>query len=97
MTATEKLIKVINHEKVGNSFFYLYDRWRDECKYEDINEYGKTLIGVINRNLPEYNVQLVSSTKRPFGIKVRIDDVVFHIFAKIKGGYVVVSAKKVLK
>lgn len=95
MTATDKLIKVINNENVGKSFYNLYDRWRDESEYEDIKEYGKALIGSINRNCPEYNVQLVSSTKRPFGIKVKIDDVVFHIFVKIRGGYIVVSAKKV--
>ena len=95
MTATDKLIKVINNENVGKSFYNLYDRWRDESEYEDIKEYGKALIGSINRNCPECNVQLVSSTKKPFGIKVKIDDVVFHIFVKLRGGYIVVSAKKV--
>ena len=32
MTTIEKLNAIVNNEKVGNCFFNLYDRWRDESE-----------------------------------------------------------------
>lgn len=93
MTTIEKLTAIVNDKKVGECFYNLYDRWLDEHEYEDINEYGNVIFNVINKNYPEYGVSLVASTKRPFGIKVKIDDQKIHIHVKNKGGYIVISAK----
>ena len=43
----EFLKEIVNNEKVGNAFFNLFDRWRDESEYEDINDYGKAIVNTI--------------------------------------------------
>ena len=83
------IVSIINNEKVGNTFFNLYDRWRDESEYEDINEYGKVISNVIAKEFPNYNVKLIQSTKRPFGVKIKVLDLYnIHIYAKLKGRYI---------
>ena len=94
MTTIEKLNAIVNNEKVGNCFFNLYDRWCDESEYEDINQYGDVIIKTINNQFPQFCVSLVSSTKRPFGVKIDLDGQKFHIQIKIKGCYAVMSVKK---
>lgn len=94
MDAVEKIRNIVNNKSVGNAIFNLYDRWRDESDYEDINEYGKFITKVINEQFPQYGVTLVSSTKKPFGVKVNIDGRKFHIYTKIKGNYLVLSVKE---
>jgi len=91
----EKIKNIINNKSVGNAFFNLYDRWRDESEYEDINDYGKAIMNTINKQYPEYGAKLLASTKRPFGVKIQIEDKKVHIFAKLKGSYVVICAKLV--
>ena len=85
---------IVNNEKVSNTFFNLYDRWRDESEYEDINEYGKCLHKTIASEFPSLNAEYVSSTKRPFGVKVKIDGVTLHFYTKLKGGYISLCAAK---
>ena len=63
MTTVEKLNAIVNNEKVGNCFFNLYDRWRDESEYEDINQYGDVIIKTINDQFPQFGTSLVSSTR----------------------------------
>ena len=94
MTTIEKLNAIVNNEKVGNCFFNLYDRWLDESEYEDINQYGDVIIKTINDQFPQFGASLVSSTKRPFGVKIDLDGQKFHIQIKIKGCYAVMSVKK---
>ena len=94
MTIIEKLTAIVNNEKVGNCFFNLYDRWRDESEYEDINQYGNVTINTINDQFPQFGVSLVASTKRPFGVKINLDGQKFHIHIKLKGCYAVLSVKK---
>ena len=94
MDAVEKIRNIVNNKSVGNTIFNLYDRWRDESDYEDINEYGKFITKVINEQFPQYGVTLVSSSKKPFGVKVNIDGRKFHIYTKIKGNYLVLSVKE---
>ena len=95
METIEKVKNIINNEKVQNAFYNLYDRWRDESEYEDIKEYGKALIGAINRNCPEYGAELVKTTKRPFGIHFKLDNACFHLYVKLRGQYLVLSCGKV--
>lgn len=97
MTTIEKLTSIVNNEKVGNCFFNLYDRWRDESEYEDINQYGDVIIKTINNQFPQFGASLVASTKRPFGVKINLDGQKFHIKIKLKGGYVVLSVFKCVK
>jgi len=97
MTTIEKLTSIVNNEKVGNCLFNLYDRWRDESEYEDINPYGDVIIKTINEQFPQYGASLVASTKRPFGVKINLDGQKFHIKIKLKGCYVVCSVSKCVK
>ena len=89
----EKVKNIINSETLGKAFYNLYDRWRDECKYEDINEYGKAILNVINKHFPQYGVTLISSTSRPFGVKLQVGDKKVHVFVKISGSYLQLCAK----
>ena len=41
----------------------LWERWQDEGRYEDINEYAKPLQPIANKA----GVKIVKMTKRPFG------------------------------
>lgn len=93
MNAIEKLKEIVNNEKVGDCFFNLYDRWRDESQYEDINQYGDVIIKTIQSQYPQYGVSLAASTKQPFGVKIDLDGQKFHIHIKLKGCYAVLSVK----
>lgn len=95
MSALDKVKSIINNEKVQNTFYNLYDRWRDECEYEDIKEYGKAIMNSINKNVPNSEAVLVKATKSPFGIKFRIDDEMFLLCVKVRGSYLVMSCSKV--
>lgn len=89
----EKLKAIVNNEKVGNTFFNLFDRWLDESAYEDINEYGKVIANVIKNEFPQYGIELKKSTKKPFGVVISIDGASYHIYAKFSGKYVSLCAK----
>ena len=94
MATIDNVKAIINNEKVFNAFFNLYDRWRDESEYEDIKEYGKCLYSAISREFPNLGTEYVSATKRPFGVKVKMDGMTFHFFAKLKGRYLSLCAAK---
>lgn len=94
MNTVEKIRNIVNNKSVGNVMFNLYDRWHDESDYEDINEYGEFITKVIREQFPQYGVTLLSSTKKPFGVKVNIDGYKIHIYVKIKGNYLVLSVKE---
>jgi hypothetical protein len=89
----EVISKIINNQAVGNCLYNLYDRWRDEEGYEDINEYGKVIHSVIVKNFPDNKIELVKATKRPFGVKLKVEGTDTHIFTKMKGYYIQVCAK----
>jgi hypothetical protein len=95
MTTVEKVNSIISCEKVQNTFYNLFDRWRDEHEHEGLGEYGKCIIGVITKNFPTYGVSLNKTTSEPFGIKFNIDDSCFHLYVNIRGEYLVMSCKKV--
>jgi hypothetical protein len=88
-----EITKIINNKVVANAFFNLYDRWRDESEYEDINDYGKSLAKTIAKEFPNEDIKFVSATKRPFGVKVSVSGKVVHLFTKMKGRYIVLCAK----
>lgn len=81
---------VINDDNVLDAFAYLYFRWQDECMYEDINEYGKSLCERISKI---ENVDFVEATSEPFGVKVKYGKDTIHFFAKVKGECLSVCAK----
>jgi hypothetical protein len=95
MSALDKVKSIVSNEKVQNTFYDLYDRWRDECKYEDIEEYGKAIMKSINKNVPNSGAVLVKATKSPFGIKLKVNDETFLLCVKIRGSYLVMSCLKV--
>ena len=85
----ERITNIINSKEIGNLFFNLYDRWRDECEYEDINEYAKVIVDRIAKLFPQYNVKLVKPSKRPFGVVISVNgEYTFRFYVKIKGRYV---------
>ena len=89
----ERIKSILNNDKVGNAFFNLYDRWRDESEYEDINDYGKAIFNTIKGQYPDYDLTLLSTTKRPFGVKIQIGERKVHIFLKLRGAYFNLCAK----
>jgi hypothetical protein len=89
----DKVKNIINNEKVQNAFYNLYDRWEDENRYEDLNEYGKCIMNAIHKNVPESGAKLVKTTNSPFGIIFNVDNVDFHLYVKVNGGYLVLSCK----
>ena len=91
----EKVKEIINNTEIVNVMYNLYDRWRDESEYEDINEYGKVIVSSIHAHLPHLDVKLIGSTKRPFGVKLQVGDKKVHVFTRIKGSYVQLCAKSV--
>lgn len=90
----EEIKNIINNEKIGNTFFNLYDRWRDECEFEDINEYGKVIANVIATEYPSYDVKLVQSMKRPFGVKINVCGLTFKVWVKLRGLSISLCASK---
>jgi hypothetical protein len=92
----ENLLKeLVNNEKIGDTFFHLYERWQDESKYEDINEYGKTIALTIATEFP-YDVKLIQTTKRPFGVKISTSKGVFQLWIKLKGHFASICGKKII-
>ena len=84
---------VVANKNVQNAFYNLYDRWEDEGRYEDINDYGKALFGVISKNCPNVGATYVGVTKKPFGVKYKIDGMTFYIFAKVEGEYLTLNCR----
>ena len=70
LLATQKQLKsILNNENFQDTIFNLYDRWQDECEYEDIKDYAKPLENIVSRIIGE-DIKL-TMTKRPFGFKFR--------------------------
>lgn len=93
MNTIDKIKAIVRNDKVGDTMFNLCDRWRDESQYEDINDYAKAIFGVVTKEFPDYGVKLIGATKRPFGLKMQVDDKKIHLFLKIEGGYMKMYAK----
>jgi hypothetical protein len=83
-----RITNIVHNNEIGNLMFNLYDRWRDECEYEDINEYAKVIIDKLTSLFPQYNIKLVKPSKRPFGVIISInDEYSFRLYIKLKGNY----------
>ena len=91
----ERIKNIIHNKSIGNVFYNLYDRWCDESEYEDINEYGKAILNSIKKQYHDYDVTLLATTKKPFGVKLQIGDRKAHFFLKIKGAYAILCASLV--
>ena len=91
MNTTEKVNKIIGSKKVQNAFYNLFDRWEDEKGVEDINDYGNVLF----KTFPSVGAELVESTSKPFGVKFKIDNKVYHLYVAITGEYLVLRCKMV--
>jgi len=50
--------------------FYLYERWQDEKEYEDFADYQKSA----KERVEALGFGYIDMTKRPFAIKVQIDE-----------------------
>ena len=59
---------------------YLYDRWQDECEYEDINDY----LQAIKKHVPAaYEI-----AADPFGFKVKCDDGTLEVWLSDDGEHI---------
>ena len=83
--------KIVRNDKVSNVFFYLYDRWRDEYMYEDIEQYGKVLVSNINKEVCQCS--FLEATTRVFGFVIKINGGELYLFAKKKESGIVLAAK----
>lgn len=93
MKLIEKAKSVITNKNVQKAFFNLYDRWEDEGRYEDINDYGKALFGAISKNCPSVGAIYVGVTKKPFGVKYNIDGLTFCLYVKVEGEYLTLNCR----
>ena len=66
-----------NKEQFIERLCYLYERWLDEYKYEDINDY----LAYMQKLEP----RAFAITKKPFGIKVKIDKDTHYFTTKVNG------------
>ena len=78
MTKKEAWNRVNTDEKCARFLIYLRDRWADECKYEDINDY-------LDAVKSQYFPTCYAVTKRPFGYRIKCDDGDIHIVVKVRG------------
>ena len=70
-------------EKFIDRLCYMYERWLDEWKYEDINDYLEYMQKLEPRTF--------AITNRPFGVKVRIDNVIHYFTTKLKGDKIAIK------
>lgn len=85
MSMVQNIINdIVNNSSVSNNFFNLWERWLDECRYEDIDDYGDAMVFVLRKG--GLNCAQVSATKRPFGVKVVYQGYTLHFFIKRKSG-----------
>lgn len=62
------------HESV-DKFGYLYNRWLDEMKYEDIKDYQLPL----NPIAKKFGVTILRMNKKPFGCDFTVDEKTYKI------------------
>lgn len=79
MKGIELWKKINNTEKIREHLMYLYERWQDEKKYEDINDYLESM----KRLVPEaYKI-----SGDPFSITFKCEDGDLYVLVKEKGDY----------
>ena len=66
------------YERAQGILENLYVRWESERRYENIDLYLLPLNGLAGA----VGVQLLAMTKKPFGVKYRVGEKVFHAFIR---------------
>lgn len=92
----ETLKAIVNKKKVCDAFFNLFDRWRDEEKYEDLNDYGNAIVNVMREEFPHLDITLKQTTSDPFGVTVSTNKGLYKLWTSIKGSYVVLNGKRLV-
>ncbi len=77
---------LVNNNKVLNTFLSLKYRWEDESKYENFNEYEKTMFNVVQEILND-KASFVKALKRPFGLVFEFKGTKFKLFLKSNSRY----------
>ena len=92
----ERIKSILNNKTYSEMMCNLYDRWRDEYGYEDINDYAKVIIAKLTALFPSYNIKLVKPSKRPFGVAITINgEYSLMLGVKVRGSYLVCFADKI--
>lgn len=87
---------IVNNNSVANKFFDLWERWQDECRFEDISDYGDAMVFALRKG--GLNCAQVKPTKRPFGVKVTYYGYTLHFFIKVKpDGHISFCCKTLVK
>lgn len=81
MQTTPEALRFYND--AAKTMAYLVARWSDEGQYEDINEYVKSLEPIAE----QAGVKIIRMTKKPFGCKFSVNDVIFQISITLGGRY----------
>ena len=77
---------IVNNQNILNLMYNLYERWQDEYRYEDPKEYQEAIFKAITKEHPNIPLTNPTFTKRPFGIKVYLNDLLLHIWLSIGKG-----------
>ena len=82
MVIKQKVMQLVNSDKVFNTLFNLYERWLDERKYEDFKDYEE----VMKKSIENIEgVNFIKGTKRPFGFIVSTENYNVKVYLKNKG------------
>lgn len=80
MKTAEQWKAITTEGRTQDLLAYLYDRWQDEKKYEDIADY----LQAIQRDVPNaYDI-----TGEPFGFKVKCDDGILKVLLSDDGDHI---------
>ena len=82
MVIKQKIMQLVNSDKVFNTLFNLYERWLDERKYEDFKDYEE----VMKKSIENIEgVNFIKGTKQPFGFIVSTENYNVKVYLKDKG------------
>ena len=75
-----------NFDEIYNVICNLYDRWIEECVYEDIKDYLIPVYSVLKKVFPNVDFEgKVKMGKRPFGFKFDVDNYTLKDGRKVAG------------
>ena len=86
---------IVNNNTVAATFFNLWERWQDEYRYEDIEDYGDAMTFAIRKG--GLNCAQLKPTQRPFGVKVSYCGYILHFFVKRSGNHISLCCRTLVK
>lgn len=78
--------RLVNNHILLQRMTYLADRWQDESKYEDFNDYAKMMHKYVCES-SGYELEFVKATEIPFGIMFKYNNELVHLYVKSDSRY----------